>query len=333
MLALRTLSSQPHILFVSTVHTPFIDDDLKVLSKDSRVTVCIGQGPRQVLDVILGVLHSHLVFCWFASVYAAIATLVAGFLGRKSIMVIGGVDMAKEKEFGYGLWLSPWKSFLARRAIKTAARVLVVDQSLKDEVLFRVNYQGDNLEVLPTGYDHELWKPSGTKDPIVLTVAAVQNEGRLKIKGIDILFEVARKLPSVKFALIGFDPSKFATFTPPANLSILPFVEQANLLWHYQRAKVYCQPSRREGLSNTLCEAMLCGCIPVASNVGGSARAVGESGIIVHPEDPSALATGIEKALGMPEGASRMARERIVSLFPKEQRERRLRELIGELSR
>ena len=295
------------------------------------MTICIGHGLRQVFDVILGVLHTHLVFCWFASVYAAIATLAAGMLGKKSVIVIGGVDMAKEKEFGYGLWLSPWKAALVRRAIKKAARVLVVDQSLREEVLLRVQYQGNNLEVLSTGYDHETWRPSGAKESLVLTVASVQNEGRLKIKGIDILFEVARRLSHVKFTLIGFDLTKFGNFTPPANLSVQPIVEQAELLQHYQRAKVYFQPSRREGLSNTLCEAMLCGCIPVATNVGGSVRAVGESGILVRSEDPVALASAVEKALGMPETAGRTARERIVTLFPKHQREKRLRELIREI--
>jgi len=296
------------------------------------VTLCIGHGPRQVLDVMLGVLHAHLIFCWFASVYAAIATIVAGFLGKKSIIVIGGVDMAKEKEFGYGLWLSPWKSALARTAIKKAARVLVVDQSLKDEVLQRVKYGGENIEVLPTGFDHELWQPSGAKERLVITIAATLNEGRLKIKGIDILFEVARKLPQTEFVLIGFDSDRFRDLVPPANLSRYPVLNQFELLQYYRRAKVYCQPSRREGLSNTLCEAMLCECIPVVTDVGGSARAVGETGIVVRPNDSAALAAAVEEALRMPESKGRQARERIIGLFPKKRREKRLKELIREIS-
>lgn len=297
------------------------------------MTVCIGSGPRQVLNVLLGVLHSQIVFCWFASVYAALATLAAGMLGKKSIIVVGGVDMAREKEFGYGLWLSPWKSALVRAAIKKAGRILVVDQSLRDEVLERVKFSGDNLEILPTGFDREMWRPSGEKKPIVLTVAATQSTGRMKVKGIDILFEVARMLPHIKFELIGLDADKFNEFIPPANMSVRPILEQEQLLEHYQRAKIYCQPSRREGLSNTLCEGMLCGCIPVASDVGGTARAVGESGIVVHPGDPVALAAGIERAFSMPESVGLNARERVVTLFPKQQRENRLKELIGEMSR
>jgi glycosyltransferase involved in cell wall biosynthesis len=305
---------------------------LKVLSNNNRVTVCIGHGPRQVLNVLLGVLHAQLVFCWFASVYAAIAILAAEMLGKKSLVVIGGVDVAKEKEFGYGLWISPWKSALVGRAIKKAARVLVVDQSLREELLRRVGYPGDNIEVLPTGFDHAFWRPSGEKEPLVLTVAAIQSDGRLKIKGIDILFEVARTLPQTQFLLIGFDCSKFRNLVPPTNLTLFPVLDQAELLRFYQRAAVYCQPSRREGLSNTLCEAMLCGCIPVVTDVGGSARAVGTCGIVVPPEDPAALAAAIGRAFEMPESAGGKARERIIELFPRQNRENRLNALIREMS-
>lgn len=241
--------------------------------------------------------------------------------------------MAKEKEFSYGLWLSPWKSALARRAIKKAARVLVVDQSLKDEVLQRIQYPGKNIEVLPTGFDDKFWRPSGLKEPMVVTVAAVQSEGRLKIKGVDILFEVARGLPLINFVLIGFNVEKFGNLVPPTNLKLLPILDQSELLQYYQRAKVYCQPSRREGLSNTLCEAMLCECIPVATNVGGSARAVGEDGLIVNSNDPSALVTAIEQALRMPSSTGSKARQRIVDLFPLQKRVDRLKELISEVSR
>lgn len=242
------------------------------------------------------------------------------------------MDIAKEKEFGYGLWLSPWKAALARRAIKTATRVLVVDQSLKEEVLGRVNYRGDNVELLPTGYDQEFWHPAGSKDPIVLTVAAVLSEGRFRIKGIDILFDAARMLPDVRFELIGVEQAKFKQFVPPPNVTIHPILSQSELLMQYQRAKVYCQPSRREGLSNTLCEAMLCGCVPVATDVGGSVHALGENGVIVRTDDPSALATGIRKALELPTAVGANARERIATQFPKTRREQRLRELMNEMS-
>jgi glycosyltransferase involved in cell wall biosynthesis len=330
-LAIRTLSSQSHILFVSTVRTPFVNGDLDLLSKNHRVSVRIGSGVRQTVEVILGVFHSTSVFCWFASVYAALAVLTAALLGKKSVIVVGGVDMAKEPEYDYGLWLSRWRSALVRAAVKRAYRVLVVDESLKDEVLQRVRYAGANIEVLPTGYDSEFWQPSEAKQPIVLTVASVHTEGRFKIKGIDLLFETARKLPDVRFELVGVDTQVSRTYSIPPNVGLHPVLDQSSLVKQYQRARVYCQPSRREGLSNTLCEAMLCACIPVATDVGGSARAVGENGIIVRPGNPDELADGIKRALSMPGKVGLDARERIIARYPKLRREERLTELMREV--
>lgn len=270
-----------------------------------------------------------MVFGWFASVYTSVGVLAAGMLGKKSIIVVGGADVAGEKDLGYGIWLSPWKAAIVRKAIQSAWRVLVVDESLKKEILKRIDYPGENIEVLPTGHDSEFWRSSGPKEPLVLTVAAAENKARFLIKGIDVLLEVARLCPNVNFTLIGIDRTRMGGPELPANVNVVPVLSRKELLKYYQRAKVYCQPSRREGLSNTLCESMLCGCIPVGTDVGGTAHAVGETGIIVPPENPSALAEAIKKTLAMPAEVGLKSRDRIATLFPKQHREQRLRELIS----
>ncbi len=275
--------------------------------------------------------RADLVFCWFASVYGAAAVLTANFLGKRSIVVVGGVDVAREPEFGYGIWISRWKSALVGTALKRATKVLVVDATLESEVRERAQYEGNNIEVLPTGYDPEQWKPSGRRENTVLTVAAIQNESRLKIKGIDILVEVARRLPRTQFVLVGLDASRFPSLDIPKNLALHGVVDRSALVGLYQRARVYCQPSQREGLSNTLCEAMLCGCIPVATDVGGTANAVGDCGVIVRPGDPEALAAGIERAFALNEMVGMQARNRVISLFPRTRREQRLVELVNGL--
>ena len=106
---------------------------------------------------------------------------------------------------------------------------------------------------------------------------------------------------------------------------------RAELLRFYQRAGIYCQPSRREGLSNALCEAMLCGCIPVATDVGGTAGAVGDTGFVVPSSDPVALADAVDAARSSSKDGAK-ARERVRALFPKGRRERRLKEVVRSLA-
>jgi glycosyltransferase involved in cell wall biosynthesis len=317
-------------LFVSGFWTPFIQDDIDHLSKHFSVKRTIGSGGAQVIRILLRILSADVVFCWFASTYAALAVAVGKFFGITSVIVVGGVDVAKEPELKYGVWNSRWRSILVQYALRHATKVLVVDPSLAEEAKLRAGYDGKNILYLPTGYDGTFWKPRGEKQPIVLTVAVALHENRFHIKGVHYLIEVAKRLPDVRFRVVGVEATLLKKYSLPPNIEWLPVYERRELLPLYQSAKVYCQPSLREGLPNTVCEAMLCGCIPVVTAVGGSVTAVGDVGVLVTPRSVESLVEGIEKALAMPENESQKARARILSMFPKEKRELELVSIIKE---
>lgn len=73
-------------------------------------------------------------------------------------------------------------------------------------------------------------------------------------------------------------------------------------------ADVFVLSSRKEGFPITILEAMAAGKPVVATDVGGCAEAVvhGETGLIVPPEDPHALAEALKWVLMHPEEARRM---------------------------
>ena len=77
-----------------------------------------------------------------------------------------------------------------------------------------------------------------------------------------------------------------------------------------------------------LCEAMLCGCVPVVSDVGAMPEAVAEIGAVVSHASGASVAESIRTALRLPPEARHLARQRIMSSYS---RERRRRELFGLL--
>jgi glycosyltransferase involved in cell wall biosynthesis len=154
----------------------------------------------------------------------------------------------------------------------------------------------------------------------------------MKKKGLDVLVKVAEGMFSTKFIVIGVLPHllKDAQAGVPPNVEILPYVDQPELLRYYQRAKVYCQPSFTEGLPNSICEAMLCECIPVGSRVGGIPTAIAEHGFLVPYGDVVALREAINKALQASESLGKQGREYISRQFPLERRETALVRIIRE---
>lgn len=276
--------------------------------------------------------RSDVVFCWFASVYAFVAVAAARLLGVKAVVAIGGVDVAADRELNYGIWLSRWKGMLVGYALRHADRVLAVDPSLGEEAVLRARYDGANIRYVPTGFDSEYWKPVGEKEPFVLCVAAVHDDPRLRVKGIDVLIEAARRSPGLTFIVIGVDDDLALRSAPPTNMTFHRQMSRADILPFYRRARVYCQPSRREGMPNALCEAMLCGCIPVATDIGGIPGILGDCGALVPGGDAGALAGALASAMHSDEFSGRRARARIVSLYPLERRQSELVRLIREFS-
>jgi glycosyltransferase involved in cell wall biosynthesis len=323
----------PRILFFSTVFQPFIEEDEVILSRHYHLEKIIARGMSALVKIPGALLRSDLVFCWFGSVYAAYAVFLARLLGKRSVIVLGGVDASKDAEINYGIWLNPWKAFLLRRAFKKADRLLAVDPFLQKEAARLAEYDGANILTIPTGYDPDFWREGARKETMVLTVASCENMWRFKKKGLDKLFDAARALTDIPFAVIGIRPSFLPEFNAmkPANVTGISYVPRDELVTQYQRAKVYCQPSYTEGLPNSLCEAMLCACIPVGTRVGGIPTAIGDAGYLVDYRDQDGLVAALRQALAAPAENGRQARARIAGEFTRERREQSLCRVIDNL--
>ena len=320
------------ILVTSTLNTPFIHSDITLLRRHHDVRHLVTRGLASIPSILSGVANADVTITWFASVYAFTVVRAARLAGKRPVIIVGGVDAARMPAIGYGIWLNPWKAALVSRALRAAWRVLVVDESLRERITDLAGYDGRNIQYLPTGYDATYWVARRQKDPIVVTVAAVEDKPRFLAKGVDRFLDCARRMAGTKFLLVGMGETlrKDVLLEIPPNVDVLPPRPREELRDLFARAAVYCQLSRTEGLPNSLCEAMLCGCVPVGSDAGGIPTAIGETGFVVPGGDIDRAVAAIGSALRPENTRGESARNRIVAEFPIERRERGLLGLIDE---
>ncbi len=323
---------RPRILFVYQLPSPFILQDRDLLAKHARVREFRYSAHRHPARALSKWMLTHgrefdLVFVWFGDAHASVATRAAKLLGKPSVLVIGGYDLSAAR--GYGFLSTTRGVRMARGHFQRATLVLAVSSALRDALRRHFPVTEGKTSVLPTGVDVHLFRPGGPRTRSVLSVAGAGEWMRAWVKGWDRLAAAAKMLPEIPFLLAGASPEVRRRLEPPANMQVLGPLAQEELLPRYQRASVYAQASRSEGLPNTLLEAMACGCVPVVTRIGGMPEAVQGVGFVVG-EMPDEIADGIRRAMDSP-GRSGAARERAASRFSLAERERGLASMIEEV--
>jgi glycosyltransferase involved in cell wall biosynthesis len=103
-----------------------------------------------------------------------------------------------------------------------------------------------------------------------------------------------------------------------------------------QELDVFVLPSRAEGLSNAVLEAMAAGRPVVATDVGGNPELIrdGVTGVLAPPGDPAALAAAVDALLDSPPTRQRLgaaARQRVEKQFTNQAMAERFAEFYQEL--
>jgi glycosyltransferase involved in cell wall biosynthesis len=164
---------------------------------------------------------------------------------------------------------------------------------------------------------NEISRP--TKTPGNLVVTTVGNIRR--VKGHDLFISaaasIASKFPEVRFNIAGdvLEPDYFIELQHlirDLNLSDrFHFTGGVtNLREHLATADIFVLPSRSEGFSNAIIEAMAASLPVVAANVGGNAEAVieGVNGFIIPSEDSAALSAAVSRLIADPSLAEAMGK-------------------------
>ena len=139
-------------------------------------------------------------------------------------------------------------------------------------------------------------------------------------KGLDILLQAAsrilKKRNNITFLLIGggFDEKLVHEWLRnhvqyKNKILTIPFLEHERMKDAYSLADVFVLPSKAEGLSRSLMEAMLFELPCIATNVGGNVELLEEGRGILVKQDANELADAIDTILDKPEQTKKMAQK------------------------
>jgi glycosyltransferase involved in cell wall biosynthesis len=179
---------------------------------------------------------------------------------------------------------------------------------------------------------------SGTSGrPIVFTAARLDKQ-----KGLGHLLEAAALVPEALFVLAGEGPERRALETQSQQMGLGDRVvllgQREDIPDLLAASDLFALPSLNESLGVSILEAMAASRPVVATAIGGIGEAVadGETGLLVPPGDPVALAGAIRRLLSDPSLALRMGaagKVRVQRDFSAETMLRRVTEVYDELLR
>ncbi len=234
---------------------------------------------------------------------------------------------------------NPWQRFTTRRwfgflgmqlrVARALPAVVTVSQNSRQDIAAQMGVAPERMTVVPVGVDHTVFRPIEGLTPIPGRVM-VTSSSDVPMKGLVPLLEAVAKLRTereVELTVIGRPNEGGRVDRAIARLGLADAVHCVSgisddeLARLYGEAEVAVVPSLYEGFSLPAVEAMSCGVALVATTGGALPEVVGadgETGLLVPPDDPGALAGAIARLLDDPELRARLGaagRERVVSRF------------------
>ncbi len=306
----------------------FIEKDLDILKAHFDVTEfrATGRFYNYVGRIRRGVRDHDLAFSWFATDQAAVMVFFSRLYRKPSIVTSGGGEVTHMPEIDYGGQLHFKARKLTNYALNKADLVIAISNYTKKETLQVSSPR--RLVMIHHGFDARKYRPEGKKERMAITIGGV-NRLNLQRKGLDAFVRTAERLPDIPFVLIGRyedDAIDHLRSIAAPNVRFTGFISLEEMLDYMHRAKVYVQVSGHEGFGLSNAEAMLCGCVPVATRNGALPEVIGDAGIYVPFNDPEATAKAVMKAMRSDKGKD--ARKRIEGRFPLAKREEEIVEAV-----
>ncbi|MFH1586200.1 MAG: glycosyltransferase family 4 protein [archaeon] len=186
---------------------------------------------------------------------------------------------------------------LSKKIWRNAREVIANSEDLKNEA----EMIKEDIKIIPNGVDSSFYKKIKTKRDKKFVILYV---GRLSIvKGLDYLLKAFSKLDkkNAQLVLVGGGDQEEHLKTLANKLGInnrvkfLGILDKKQLVKIYNSSGVFVLPSLKEGMSNTLLEAMSCSLPAIVTNTGGASELIKGNGFVVESKDSQELFESMKK--------------------------------------
>jgi glycosyltransferase involved in cell wall biosynthesis len=224
-----------------------------------------------------------------------------------------------------------WFGFLAMqvKVARALPAVVTVSENSRTDISQQMNVRPERMTVVPVGVDPTVFRPIDGVRPAPGRIM-VTSSSDVPMKGLVPLLEAVAKLRTerdITLTVIGRPREGGRVDKTIARLGLGDIVQcisgisDDELARMYGEAEVAVVPSLYEGFSLPAIEAMSCGVAVVATTGGALPEVVGtsgETGLLVPPNDPGALAGAIALLLDDPVLRARLGaagRDRVINRF------------------
>jgi glycosyltransferase involved in cell wall biosynthesis len=203
--------------------------------------------------------------------------------------------------------------YVERALARRASRIIAITHALARFQIERVGLPRDKVEVIHYGLDEPpaAWGTNAPDDiprdaPLLLAVCRLEPQ-----KGVDVAIQALEAIADAHLVVLGEGPQR-GELEQLADDRVHLLGRVPDVAAWLRRADVLVHPVRWEGFGLALLEAMLCALPVVATRVSSIPEVVvdGETGILVPPDDPDALAAAVARLLDNPEGYGAAGRAR-----------------------
>jgi glycosyltransferase involved in cell wall biosynthesis len=210
-----------------------------------------------------------------------------------------------------------WLNYLSHRI---SAAVVVNSEAVRDHLVRDYRVDAGKIFVCHNGLDNFVFHPGERKrvsglehlNMVVGVTCVLRPEKNLPLL-LEAFAAIRERRPGVTLLIVGSGPEEDrlrglaaqlqlgdSCIFRPSTRDVAPWLKSID---------IFVLPSLTEGLSNSIMEAMACGCCVIASRVGGTPELIddGVTGLLFPSGDRTALCTALESVIDNAEKRSALA--------------------------